>query len=76
MTDFEAAKARVLRAGETANDDFTRKPIGEIDQRASTEERAAFCGYVRGLSHADLSAVQPLAFRRVLAAVIGQISRM
>ena len=68
LGDFETAKARILRAGETANDDFTRKPIGEIDQRASAEERAAFCGYVRGLSLANLGAVEPLPFRRVLAA--------
>lgn len=68
LRDFEAAKTRVLRAGEMANDDFTRKPIAEIDQRASAEERAAFCGYVRGLSPADLGAVEPLPFRRVLAA--------
>jgi hypothetical protein len=68
LRDFEAAKARVLRAGETANHDFTREPSGEIDQRSLAEERAAFCGYVRGLSPADLGAVEPLPFRRVLAA--------
>ncbi len=28
LRDFDGAKARVLRAGEAANDDFTRKPIG------------------------------------------------
>ena len=68
LGDFEAAKARVVRAGETANDDFTRKPIGAIDRRATADERAAFCAYVRGLSPAELIAVEPLAFRRVLAA--------
>jgi hypothetical protein len=68
VRDFEAAKARVLRAGETANDDSTRKPIGAIDRRATAEERSAFCAYVRGLTPADLGAVEPLPFRRVLAA--------
>ncbi|MBW3543251.1 MAG: hypothetical protein KY476_23600 [Planctomycetes bacterium] len=68
LRDFEAAKERVARAGETANDEFTREPIGAIDQWATAEERAAFCGYVRGLSPADLGAVEPLPFRRVLAA--------
>jgi hypothetical protein len=68
LSGFETAKAQVLRAGETANDDFTRKPIGAIDQRATVEERAAFCAYVAALSPADLGAVEPLPFRRVLAA--------
>jgi hypothetical protein len=67
LRDFDAAKTRVLRAGETANDDFTRKPIGAIDQRATSEERAAFRGYIAGLAPADLSAVEPLPSRRVLA---------
>lgn len=66
LRDVEAAKARMIRAGETANDEFTRKAIGGIDQRAIAEERAAFCGYIGGLSRADLSAVEPLLFRRVL----------
>ena len=55
-------------AGETANHHFTRKPIGEIDQRATAEERTAFCDFIRGLSHSDMSAVEPLPFRRVFAA--------
>ena len=67
LRDFHAAKARVVRAGEAANDDFTRNPIGPIDQRASADERAAFCEYIRGLSLTDLSAIEPLPFRRVLA---------
>jgi hypothetical protein len=68
LRDFEAARERVARAGEAANDDFTRKPIGVIDRQAMREERAAFCSYVCGLSPADLGAVEPLPFRRVLAA--------
>lgn len=68
LRDFDAAKELVARAGETANDDFTRKPIGEIEQLALAEERAAFCGYVRSLSPADLGTVEPLPFRRVLPA--------
>jgi len=65
--DFGAAKERVLRAGETANDDFTRKPIGANDRASAAEERAAFCDFVRGLSPAHVGAVEPLPFRRVLA---------
>jgi hypothetical protein len=68
LLDFGAAKARVLRAGGAADDDFTRNPIGEVDQRAIADERAAFCEFIRGLSPSDVSAVQPLPFRRVLAA--------
>jgi hypothetical protein len=65
---LEATRARLIRAGQTAEDDFTRRPTGPIDQRAITEEREAFCRFIGGLSPADLSAVEPLPFRRVLAA--------
>ncbi len=68
LGDIVAAKERVTRAGETANDDFTRDPTGVIERRAMVEERTAFCDYVRGLSPADLAAIEPLPFRRVLAA--------
>jgi hypothetical protein len=68
LNGFETTKERVTRAGETANDDFTRKPIGAIERGAIAEERTAFCSYVRGLSPSDLKAVQPLPFRHVLAA--------
>jgi hypothetical protein len=67
LADAEGARAWALRAGETANDEFTRKPIGAIDRRAVAEERAAFCAYVRGLTPTDLTSVVPLPFRRVLA---------
>jgi hypothetical protein len=68
LGDFEATKARAIRAGQTANDDFTRNPIGSIERKAIADERAAFCGYIAGLSHADLRTVEPLPYRRVLAA--------
>jgi hypothetical protein len=66
LRDIESAKAWVVGAGETANDEFTRKPIGAIEQRAIAEERAAFRDYIRGLSPGDVIAVEPLPFRRVL----------
>lgn len=68
LGDFGAAKAGALRAGEMADDGFTRTPTGAIERRATAEERAAFCGYVAGLSAADLGGVEPLPYRRVLAA--------
>lgn len=67
LRDFESAKAIVLRAGNAANDDFTRKPIGLIDKRAIEEERETFCSYIEGLTPTVLNTVQPLPFRRVLA---------
>lgn len=67
LVDLETARGRLVRAGETASDDFTRTPTGAFEQQATAEERAAFCSYVRGLSPSDLSAVQPLPLQRVLS---------
>jgi len=67
LGDADNAKALLIIAGETAQDDFTQRPIGEIDERAMAEEREAFCRYVRGLSPIDLYAVEGLPYRRVLA---------
>lgn len=68
LGDLRAAKMRLLCVGETPNDDFTLTPIGAIDQRAIAEERAAFCSYIGELSAIDLTSVEPLPFRCVLAA--------
>src|SRR5262249_41408688 len=68
LGDADNTKALLLLAGETAEDDFTRRPIGEIDERAMTEERKAFCDYMLGLTPDDLNTVQSLPYRRVLAA--------
>jgi hypothetical protein len=64
--DLENTRSLLAVAGETADDDFTREPIGEIDARAIAEERAGFCRYVSGLKLSDLNAVEPLPYRRVL----------
>src|SRR5207302_656678 len=49
LGDFEAAKALLLRIGQTAADDFTRQPTDRIRQRLIAEEREAFCRYIGGL---------------------------
>lgn len=67
LGDLEAARAWLIRAGRTGEDDFTREPIGDIDRRAMDEEREAFCRHIAGLSVPDLAAVEPLPFRRVMA---------
>lgn len=67
LGDVDNTRALLVLAGKTAEDDFTRRPIGEIDQRAMTEERKAFCDYMLGLPPDDLDTVQSLPYRRVLA---------
>lgn len=66
LDDLEAARELLILAGEVAEDDFTRRPISEIEQRAMAEEREAFCCRIRGLTASDLVEVEPLPFRRVL----------
>ena len=66
--DLETTRSLLVVAGQTANDEFTREPLGEIDARAMAEERAGFCRYVGSLQLSDLNAVEPLPHRRVLRA--------
>lgn len=66
FADLEHTRSLLAAAGQTAHDEFTREPIGEIDARAMAEERAAFCQYVGGLRPSDLHSVEPLPDRRVL----------
>jgi hypothetical protein len=66
LGDVDGTRKLLVLAGETAQDDFTEKPIGEIDKRAMAEERGEFCRYVVALGLADLSAIEKLPYRRVL----------
>lgn len=68
LADVENTRTLLVLAGEMAEDDFTRRPIGEIDERAMAEERAAFCRYMGGLELSDLNVVEELPYRRVLTA--------
>ena len=61
LTDVEETRNLLILAGETAQDDFTQKPIREIDERAMAEERCDYCRYLSGLKTADLSAVEKVA---------------
>lgn len=66
LVDLESTRALVLDAGMNAQDGFTRDPIGSIDAAAMSDEREAFCSYIRGLTDSDLVAAQPLPYNRVL----------
>ncbi len=68
LEDFAETQEILLLAGATGDDEFTRKPIGQIDAFATADEREAFCRFVRGLSEGDLEAIEPLPYQRVLAA--------
>jgi hypothetical protein len=72
LGDPGGTKALLVLAGEIAEDDFTRPPIGEIDERAMAEEREAFCAYMAGLAPTDLNAIERLPYRRVLSSVESQ----
>ena len=66
LGDVDDTRACLVLAGETAQDDFTQKPSGEIDERAMAEEGGEFCRYIDGLQVADLSAIEELPYRRLL----------
>ena len=67
LGNFETTKALLILAGQTAEDEFTRKPLGKIEALVINEEREAYCRYVASLSAPDVSGVEPLPFRRVLS---------
>jgi len=66
LGDVENTKALLVLAGETAENDFTRKPICEIDARAMAEEREAFCRFIAGAEPSDVNDIEGLPYRRVL----------
>jgi hypothetical protein len=66
LGSVDDTRALLVLAGETAQDDFTRKPSGEIDERAMAQERDEFCRYIDGLKVGSLSAIEELPYRRVL----------
>jgi hypothetical protein len=67
LGDPDSTRALVVLAGELAEDDFTRSPIGDVDKKAMANEREAFCRYMMTLTVFNLSAVEELPYRRVLA---------
>ncbi len=68
LGDADSTRELLDLAGQTAEGDFTRQPIGAIEARAIAEEREAFCSYVGALTRTDLNAVERLPYRRVLTA--------
>lgn len=66
LGSLEEARELLAKAGTEAQGIFTRPPVGEVEQRAMTEERELFARYVRGLSDEELAQVEPLPFRRTL----------
>jgi hypothetical protein len=69
LVDVADTRELLLAAGMTAEDEFTRNPIGEIAATSTANEREAFCRFIRELTEAELGATQPLAYRRVLTTV-------
>jgi hypothetical protein len=67
LVELPLTRELVLLAGATAEDDFTRKPLGAIDAAAISDGREAFCQFVVSLSAADLGTIESLPYRRVLS---------
>jgi len=67
LDDLADTRELLLLAGAAAEDDFTRKPIGEIDANAMANERHRFSDFIHGLSEFDLHSVSPLPYQRVLS---------
>jgi hypothetical protein len=72
LDDVESTRVLLVLAGETAEDDFTRQPISEIDAGAMTEEREAFCRFIGGARVSDLNEIECLPYRRVLSVAESQ----
>ncbi|MEL6383142.1 MAG: hypothetical protein AAFQ89_11975 [Cyanobacteria bacterium J06626_18] len=67
LTDLNATRDQIMLAGINANDEFTLKPIRQIDADAMANERKAFCTFIRELSDVELPFVEPLPYQRVLS---------
>jgi len=67
LTELNDTRELIILAGSAADDDFTRKPIGQIDADAIANERESFCSFIRGLSESELQSVQLLPYQRVLS---------
>jgi hypothetical protein len=67
LGSLDEARELLAEAGATANNIFTKEPIGEIELRAIGEERELFRLYVRSLAGEALAQVEPLPFRRTLS---------
>ena len=68
LADVENTRSLLVLVGESAEDEFTRRPIGEIDRSAMADERETFCRYIRERTLYDLQAVEAMPYRRVLTA--------
>ncbi len=67
LADPNDTRDLILIAGREANDDFTRKPIGQTDAEATADERECFCDFICGLSDSVLQSTEPLPYQRVLS---------
>lgn len=64
---LDEAREQLAWAGDTAENIFTQPPTAEIAARAMEDEREKFVRFVRNLSEAELAAVEPLPYCRVLS---------
>lgn len=67
FSDFEEAKEFFILAVNEAQNDFTKTPKEEIEQRTINDERELLIKYIIQLSESDLSKVKPLYYRHILS---------
>lgn len=66
VNSVEELRGLLIVAGQTAESMFTHT-LSDIAARAMQEERDLFCQYVRTLSSRELTAIEPLPYRRTLS---------
>jgi hypothetical protein len=68
LCDVEKTRSLLILAGDIADDDSVSCSTSEIAKRGMTEERESFAIYIAELTPADLFAIEPFPYRRVLSA--------
>lgn len=67
LNDVHSTRELILLAGACADDDFTRKPIGQIDANTMADERKSFSAFIQAVSENQLHSVQSMPYQRVLS---------
>ena len=66
LDDFTATQRIIASLGDSADDDFTINPSGDIAQNAQDEEREKFSTFVRQLDRTNVWDFDALPYQRVL----------
>ncbi len=67
LEDFAATQRILASLGDSADDDFTINPLGDIARNAHDEEREKFSTFVRQLDRTSIWNFDQLPYQRVLS---------